>query len=91
MVVKRELKNEILVGGKQLSKYLLTFSILSTNHDNIVIKARGKYIPKAISLTEASKKLYGWVVDNISTFTEEVKIDDKVVILPCIEISLKKS
>jgi len=88
MVVK-ELKNEILVGNKPLHKYLVTFSILSGAYDSITIKARGKYIQKAIYLAKACTKLYQWNIDTVRIDTEEVK-SDKVLILPSIEIYLKK-
>jgi len=91
MIVAKDLQNEILVGNKPLGKYLVTFGVLSSRYESVIIKARGKYIPKAICLSEACRKLYEWKVDSVNIGTESVNTGEKVITLPSIEISLKKS
>ncbi len=87
--------NSIFVGGKPFMNYVtaVVMQFTTKNAKSVVIKARGKFIAKAVDVAEVAAKRF---LDN--TLENEVKIDSeefkneegKDIRVSSIEITLKK-
>lgn len=84
-------KNEILVGNKPITKYIMAATIIGSGSDTISIKARGKYISRAIRVAESIVEYYQWKKVGIETKLVDIETKEGTVIrVPYIEIKLKK-
>ena len=81
-------RGEIMVGKKPVSKYLLSVLILKDKYSEIIIKARGRHIPKAIRVADAAVKKAGLTIfnTNIGIDTDERNPERRT---PYIEITLR--
>lgn len=85
--------NIVLVGNKPVMNYVLAVVTQFNNGmSEVVIKARGKAIVKAIDTVEIVTRqfLTDVVKENISTSTEAVLMDDGPANVSTIEIILRK-
>jgi DNA-binding protein len=86
--------NFVLVGDKEFMQYIKSIEHLMRKKGmkEIVIKARGKHMGKAISLAEASKTKFlkdlNVSVENIKTETEKIEKDGEEHFVSCISIDL---
>ncbi len=93
---KSENDNSIFVGGKPFMNYVtgVVMQFTTKNADEVIIKARGKYISRAVDVAEVAAKrfLEGTVdVKQIEIDSEEFKNKEgKQVRVSTIEITLAK-
>lgn len=85
--------NEILVGKKPQMNYVL--ACLTAFHEGakeIIIKARGKSISKAVDVVEIVRRKFmsDVLVKNVSIGTDEVKVNDATRRVSSITIILTK-
>ena len=89
--------NSIFIGGKPFMNYVtgVVMHFTTQNAPEVVIKARGKFISRAVDVAEVASKrfLTGQVsVDNIKIDSEEFKNQEgRNVRVSIIEISLRKA
>ena len=89
--------NNIFIGGKPFMNYVtgVVMQFTTKNADEVIIKARGKFISRAVDVAEVSSKrfLEGTVsVKNIKIDSEEFKTDEgKDIRVSTIEITLEKN
>jgi len=89
--------NNIFIGGKPFMNYVtgVVMQFTTKNADEVVIKARGKFISRAVDVAEVSSKrfLEGSVgVTNIKIDSEEFKNDEgKDIRVSIIEVTLRKN
>ncbi|MCH8003380.1 MAG: DNA-binding protein Alba [Nanoarchaeota archaeon] len=89
--------NNIFIGGKPFMNYVtgVVMQFTTKNADEVVIKARGKFISRAVDVAEVSSKrfLEGSVeVKNIKIDSEEFKNDEgKDIRVSIIEVTLGKN
>ncbi|RBQ25108.1 MAG: DNA/RNA-binding protein Alba 2 [Methanocorpusculum sp. MCE] len=86
--------NTVLIGTKPLMSYVLAVVTQFNNgKSEVVIKARGKAIVRAVDTAEVSTRqfLSGVVKKNISISTDSVETDDGPANVSSIEIVLQKS
>ena len=77
--------NVVLVGRKPLMNYVLSVNTMaSQGNDEIILKARGKAISRAVDIEEMSLRrfLVGWKVSDIKFGTEEMTMTEKSVRSP---------
>ena len=86
--------NNIFIGGKPFMNYVtgVVMQFTTKNAESVVIKARGKFISRAVDVAEVSSKrfLEGSVgVTNIKIDSEEFKNDEgKDIRVSIIEVTL---
>lgn len=97
MPEKKEMKdNSIFVGGKPFMNYVtgVVMQFTTKNADEVVVKARGKFISRAVDVAEVASKrfLEGQVnVKDIKIDSEEFQNKEgKQVRVSTIEITLAK-
>jgi DNA-binding protein len=88
-------ENTVYVGGKPVMSYVLAVvtQFNANKADEVVIKARGKAISRAVDVAEIVKNrfLTNVKIDKITTATEEVKREDgSQASISAMEITLKK-
>ena len=89
--------NNIFIGGKPFMNYVtgVVMQFTSKNAEDVVIKARGKFISRAVDVAEVASKrfLEGTVsVKDIKIDSEEFKTDEgKDIRVSTIEITLEKN
>ena len=89
--------NSIFIGGKPFMNYVtgVVMQFTTKNADDVIIKARGKFISRAVDVAEVAAKrfLEGTVsVKDIKIDSEEFKSDEgKDVRVSAIEITLGKN
>ena len=89
--------NNIFIGGKPFMNYVtgVVMQFTTKNAEDVVIKARGKFISRAVDVAEVSSKrfLEGTVnVKDIKIDSEEFKNDEgKDIRVSIIEITLGKN
>ena len=89
--------NNIFIGGKPFMNYVtgVVMQFTTKNAESVVIKARGKFISRAVDVAEVSSKrfLEGSVgVTNIKIDSEEFKNDEgKDIRVSIIEVTLGKN
>ena len=93
---KDEDSNIIFIGTKPFKNYIKSISIQFKKRDNVIIKARGKFITRAVDLAEVIKKKYSQPkkieIEEIKTGSEEFKNKEgKDVSVSTIEITLTKA
>lgn len=72
--------NIVLVGKKPLMNYVLSVNTMATRGQNeIILKARGKAISRAVDIEEMSLRrfLVGWKVSEVSFGTDEITVTEK--------------
>jgi DNA-binding protein len=75
--VKRS--NEIFIGKKPLMTYVTATLVQLANEPLVVIKARGKSIPRAVDVSQIIVKrmdTLGYKVDSVKIGSESVKSED---------------
>ena len=86
--------NVIFVGTKPLMNYVLATITQSNSASNeVIIKARGRAISRAVDVAEITRRRYmpGLLINNIKITTEEVTNETgDMVNVSSIEIYLKK-
>ena len=89
--------NNIFIGGKPFMNYVtgVVMHFTTQNAPEVIIKARGKFISRAVDVAEVTSKRFlpGQInVDNIKIDSEEFKNKEgRDVRVSIIEISLKKA
>ncbi len=86
--------NTVLIGTKPLMSYVLAVVTQFNNgNSEVVIKARGKSIVRAVDTAEVSTRqfLTGIVKKSISISTDSVETDEGPANVSSIEIVLQKS
>ena len=74
--------NIVLVGKKPLMNYVLSVNTIASQGNNeIILKARGKAISRAVDIEEMSLRrfLNGWKVSEINLGTDEITVTEKSV------------
>lgn len=74
--------NIVLVGKKPLMNYVLSVNtIREKGHKEIILKARGRAISRAVDIEEMSLRrfLTDWKVSEVSFGTEEMEVTEKSV------------
>jgi len=92
---KKEKTNTVFIGDKQVMKYVLSTIIqLKNNPSEVNIKARGKFISKAVDVAEIVRKRYTKglkpKIKDIKIDTEKYKKEEKEIKISTIKISLTK-
>ncbi len=88
--------NNIFIGGKPFMNYVtgVVMQFTTKNADEVVVKARGKFISRAVDVSEVSTKRFldGQAeVDKVEINSEEFENKEgKQVRVSTIEITLKK-
>ena len=88
--------NIIYVGGKPFMNYVtgIVMQFTTKEADEVIVKARGRYISRAVDIVEVAKKRFledKVEIDNIEVDSEEFKNDDgKNVRVSTIDLFLKK-
>ena len=88
--------NEIFIGSKPFMKYVIATVMQLKNNNEVIIKARGKFISRGVDVTEVVKKRMNEtkemnLSEKISIGTEEFKNEEgKNIHVSIIEIVLKK-
>ncbi len=87
-------KNEILVGKKDTKNYVLAaLTLFNTGSKEVMVKARGRAISKAVDVAEILKNkfLTDVRIENVEIGTEEVQNEDGTKLnVSTIQIKLKK-
>ncbi len=89
--------NNIFIGGKPFMNYVtaVVMQFTTKNAENVIVKARGKFISRAVDVAEVAAKrfLEGSVgVKNIKIDSEEFKNNEgKDIRVSIIEITLGKN
>jgi len=92
----RNMDNNIFVGGKPFMNYVtgVVMQFTTKNADEVIVKARGKFISRAVDVAEVASKrfLEGSVaVKDIKIDSEEFQNNEgRQVRVSTIEITLKK-
>ena len=88
--------NIILIGDKPLMNYVtgIVMQFTNKNYSQVIIKARGKFISRAVDVAEVASKRFldnTIVVQNISINSEEFKSEEgKPIRVSTIDIMLSK-
>jgi len=89
--------NNIFIGGKPFMNYVtgVVMQFTTKNADDVIIKARGKFISRAVDVAEVSSKRFldnTVAVKDIKIDSEEFKNQDgKDIRVSIIEITLGKN
>ncbi len=89
--------NNVFIGGKPFMNYVtgVVMQFTTKNADDVVIKARGKFISRAVDVAEVSSKRFlenAVAVSNIKIDSEGFKNDEgRDVRVSTIEITLSRS
>lgn len=88
-------RNEIFVGKKPLMAYVTASLVQLANEPNVIIKARGKSITKAVDVAQIIIKrmnTLGYQINEVKLGSEEMQSQDgKTRNVSTIEIDLAKS
>ena len=88
--------NIIFIGSKPFMNYVTGIVIQFTNKNSpeVIIKARGKFISKAVDIAEVARKRFlkehNISVKNIQIDTEEYEKEGRRINVSTIDITLKK-
>ncbi len=88
--------NSVMIGGKPFMNYVTSVMVQFNNGANeVIIKARGKFISKAVDVVEVAKRKFlteqKVKITKIVTDSEEFEREgEKKVCVSTIEITLKK-
>ena len=82
----------VFVGSKHIMNYVNSIEMQIQNNPEVILKARGKFISKAIDITEIAKRPENLniKVKDIKISTEEYEKEGKKVRVSTVEISLAK-
>ncbi len=89
-------EHSIFIGGKPFMNYVTGVIMqFNNNTDEVIIKARGKFISKGVDVAEISRRKFleekNVYVKNVSIGSEEFENKEgKIVNVSVIEITLKK-
>ena len=94
---KKQDENVVFIGSKPFMNYVtgVVMQFTTKGHDEVIIKARGKFISRAVDVAEVSTKRF---LEDHNIETKEIKIDSeefenkegKRVNVSIIEITLGK-
>ena len=85
--------NVVFVGNKHLMNYVNSIEMQFKNSPEVVVKARGKFISKAVDIVEIAKRRLSTEkiqIKDIKTNTEEYENEGKKINVSTIEITLGK-
>lgn len=88
--------NSIFIGGKPFMNYVtgVVMQFTTKNADEVIVKARGKFISRAVDVSEVALKrfLEGQIeIRNIAIDSEEFKnMEGRLVRVSTIEITLRR-
>ena len=83
--------NVVFIGSKHLMNYVNSIDMQFKNSPEVIIKARGKFISKAIDIVEVAKRRYTEnhiKVKEIKIGTEQYENEDKKINVSTIDIIL---
>ena len=92
-VEKLPSNNIIFIGQKPLMVYVASAFSSLLRRGEVVVKARGKYVSKAVDVAVTVTKRFGfnnYEVENIKTDTEQVVLGEKTRYVSTIEIKVGK-
>ena len=93
---QRENDNTIFIGSKPLMSYVTSLIIQFTNKNSkeVIVKARGKFISKAVDIVEVARKRFlkenNLSIKDIKIDTEEYEREGKKINVSTIDIMLTK-
>ena len=84
--------SNVFVGSKHIMNYVNSIEMQIQNNPEVILKARGKFISKAIDITEIAKRPENLNINvkDIKISTEEYEKEGKKVRVSTIEIVLNK-
>ena len=81
----------VFVGSKPFINYITSVQFIAQSKPEVIIKARGKFITKAVDIAEIVKRRHNMSIKNIHINSEEFKNkEDRKVNVSTIEIILNK-
>ncbi|MFA5406610.1 MAG: DNA-binding protein Alba [Candidatus Nanoarchaeia archaeon] len=86
-------KNEVFIGNKPFMNYVTSVVMqFNTGSKEVAIKARGKYISKAVDVAEVARNrfLQDVLLKKVDISSEEFKEESKTVRVSSIEVVLAK-
>lgn len=89
--------SSIFIGGKPFMNYVtgVVMQFATKNNDNVTIKARGKFISRAVDVAEVAAKRFlenGVAVSNINIGSEDFKNSEgRDIRVSTIEITLSRN
>jgi DNA-binding protein len=95
-IENKKADNEILIGEKPLINYIRSaiIQLKKENKNEIILKARGKFITKAVDIAEITRKKSlakeNLNLKNIKIDSQDFTKDSKTTTLSTIEITLSK-
>lgn len=95
-MIKQDIDNSIFVGDKPFMNYVTGIVMQFTTHgqDEVIVKARGKYISRAVDISEMALKRYlsgKIIVRSIDIDSDEVtNREGETVRVSTIEITLAR-
>ncbi|MCH7567935.1 MAG: DNA-binding protein Alba [Nanoarchaeota archaeon] len=93
---KRDNDNIVFIGSKPVMNYVTSILMQFTNENNsdVIIKARGKFISKAVDVAEVSRKRFmknqNILIKDIKIDTEEYEKEGRKINVSTIDIVLIK-
>lgn len=94
---KKAADNVVFIGSKPLVNYVksVVSQFLRGNHEEVIIKSRGKFISKAVDVAEIAKRSEPLqkikvFVKSIEINSEEFKKDDRELHVSTIDITLSR-
>jgi archaea-specific DNA-binding protein len=88
-----EKDNVVFVGNKHLMNYVNSIEMQFKNSPEVIIKARGKFISKAVDIAEVAKRRYqeeNVSIKDIKIGTEEYENEGRKVNVSTIDITLSR-
>ncbi len=93
-MVEPHATNAVLIGRKEVTSYVLAIMrLFSEGAEEVVVKARGRNVCKAVDTVESLRNLFmkDVVIDGVNIYSEEVETPDgKKKRVSAIEIRLKR-
>ena len=84
--------NVVFVGNKHLMNYVNSIDMQSKNSPEVIVKARGKFISKAVDIVEVAKRRMNneLKIKDIKIGTEQYENEGKKINVSTIDICLSK-
>lgn len=83
--------NIVFVGSKPFMNYIVSVQFITQSKPEVTIKARGKFITKAVDIAEVAKRKKNLEVRNIRISSEEFENKESCKVnVSTIEITLSK-
>lgn len=96
MIEENNEKNIVFIGNKQVMNYVTSAVMqLKTGSPSVIIKARGKFISKAVDVAEVLRKRFlkdlSLTIEDIKIDTEEYDKEGKTIKVSTIDIIIAKA